>query len=95
MWTHRIGQLSLRQIPMRQLRRRDQRGVQNPHSMVHFVLLPDPAEDRNRLWDGRLLDDHLGEPPLQSSILLDVLGVLGESRGADASELATGEVGFQ
>ena len=59
--------------------------------MVHLVALLQPAEDRDRVLDRRLADEHLLEPPFERGVLLDVLAVLVERRRADEAQLAARE----
>ena len=47
-----------------------------------------PAQDLDRLLDGRLLDQDRLEAPLQRRVPLDVLAVLVERRRADRLQLA-------
>jgi hypothetical protein len=55
---------------------------------VDLVALLEPAEDRDRVLDGRLPDQHRLETPLERRVLLDVLAVLVERRRADGAQLA-------
>ena len=59
--------------------------------MVHLVPLLQAAEDGDRVLDGRLADVDLLEAALQGRVLLDVLAVLVERRGADHAQLAAGQ----
>src|SRR5687768_3772326 len=59
--------------------------------MVDLVALAQAAQNRDRVLDGRLTDKHRLETPLQSGILLDVLPILVERRGADRVEFAAGQ----
>ena len=63
--------------------RRDQRGVGDPHAVVHLVAVLEAAQDADGVLDRRLADQHLLEAPLQRGVLLDVLAVLVERGGAD------------
>jgi hypothetical protein len=47
------------------------------------------AQDRDGRLHARLVDQHLLEAALERGILLDVLAVLVEGRGADAVQFAT------
>ena len=55
------------------------------------VALLEPAQDRDRVLDRRLADEHGLEAALQRGVLLDVLAVLVERRRADGAQLAAGE----
>ena len=59
--------------------------------MEDLEPLAQPAQDRDRVLHGRLVDDHRLEAPLQRRVLLDVLAVLVEGRGTDHVQLAAGE----
>ena len=74
-----------------ELGRRDQRRVPDLDLVVDLVPLLQAAEDRDRVLDRRLADEDRLEPPLQRRVLLDVLAVLVERRGADAAQLAAGQ----
>jgi hypothetical protein len=50
-----------------------------------------PAQDRDRVLDGRLADHDGLEAPLERGVLLDVLLVLVERRRADRAQLAAGQ----
>ena len=50
-----------------------------------------PCEDRDRVLDARLADEDRLEAALQGGVLLDVLAVLVERRGADRLQLAARE----
>ena len=65
-----------------------QRLVADLDVVVLLVPLADPEEDVDRLVDGRLIDHDRLESSLERRVLLDVLAVLVERRGADALELA-------
>ena len=69
----------------------DERRVPDPHAVMGLVALLETAKDRDRVLDGGLVDDDGREAALESSVLLDVLAVLVESRCSDAAELAAGE----
>ena len=58
---------------------------------MDLVALAQAAQDRDRLLDGRLVDEDRLEAPLEGGVLLDVLAVLVERRRADRVELAARE----
>ena len=58
---------------------------------MDLVALAQAAQDRDRLLDGRLVDEDRLEAALEGGVLLDVLAVLVERRRADRVELAAGE----
>ena len=55
--------------------------------MVHLIALAQSPQDRDRVLDGRLVDDDRLESAFERGVLLDVLAVLVERRGADAVQL--------
>ena len=59
--------------------------------MVRLVALLEPAQDRDRVRDGRLADEDRLEAPFERRVLLDVLAVLVEGRRADRAQLTAGE----
>ncbi len=59
--------------------------------MMHFVAFFQPAQDGNGGFDGGLTDIHLLKPALKCWVLLDVLAILIECRGADHAQLAASE----
>ena len=59
--------------------------------MVRLVLFLDAAQDRNRVLNGGLIDEHLLEAPLEGRILLDVFAVLIERGRADHPQFAAGQ----
>ena len=59
--------------------------------MVRLVTLLEAAQDRDRVDHGRLADVHGLEAALERCVLLDVLAVLVQRRGADRTKLATGQ----
>ena len=71
--------------------RGDERAVADLHLVVRLVARVEPAQDRDRVLDGRLGHQHLLEAPLERRVLLDVLAVLVERGGADHPQLAARE----
>src|SRR5690348_3306661 len=59
--------------------------------MMRLIALFEPAQNCNRVFDGRLSDIDGLETPLQGRILLDVLLVFIERGRADGAKLAAGE----
>ena len=83
-----VGQEPVGDVPVRQGRRRDQRCVGDAHAVMRFVFLLQAAQDRDRVFDGRLADVNGLEAARQCRILLDVLLVLVERGRADAVQFA-------
>ena len=90
-----IRQEPVRNITMGQRRRRDQRGVRNLDSMIYLVPLLQSTQDRDRVFHGRLIHQHLLETAFQRRVLLDILTVLIQRRGSDTVEFASGQHGLQ
>src|SRR6267143_1351443 len=65
-----------------------ERLVGDDDAVVILVALAQPLQDFDRLIHRGRIDDHRLEAPLQRAVLLDVLAVLVEGRGADALQLA-------
>ena len=86
-----VGQESIGDVAVRQHRRRHQRGVLELHAVMNLVALAQASQDADRVLDRRLADHHGLEAPFQRRVLLDVLPVFVERRGADGVQLAAGE----
>src|SRR6266849_4259718 len=90
-----VGQEAVREVALRELRRRIERVVGDDHPVVLFVALAEALQDLDRLAHRRRVDDHRLEAPLERPVLLDVLAVFVERGRADALQLAAGERRFQ
>ena len=90
-----VRQEAVGDVAVRQRRRRDDRAVGDAHAVVLLVLLLQAAQDRDRVLDGRLVDEHRLEAPRQRRVLLDVLAVFVERGRADAVQLAARQRGLQ
>jgi hypothetical protein len=86
-----VGQLPVGDVAVGEHRGGDERGVADPDAVVRLVLLLQPAQDRDRVRDGRLADEDGLEAALERGVLLDVLAVLVERGRADGAQLAAGE----
>ncbi len=86
-----VGQEPVRDVPVGQRRRGDDRRVLDSDSVVNFVTLLQAPQDADRVFDGRLVHLHRLEAPLQRGVLLDVLPVFVQGRRADAMQLAAGQ----
>ena len=73
---------------MRKRRRRDDRRIGDVDAVVNFVALLQAAQDRDRVFDRRLVHQHFLEATLQRGVLLDVLAIFVERGRADAMQLA-------
>ena len=83
-----IGQEPVGDVAIRQHRRGHQRRILDAHAVMHFVAVAQAAQDRNGVFDRRLIDHHRLEAPFERGVLLDVLAVLVERGGADAVQFA-------
>ena len=90
-----VGQLAIGDVAMRERRRRDDRGIGDADAVVNFVALLQAAQDRDRVLDRRLVDEHFLEAPLQRGVLLDVLAIFVERGRADAMQLAARQRGLE
>ena len=86
-----VGQEAVGDVALAERRGGDRRGVLDAHAVVDLVALLQPAQDRDRVLDGRLADHDRLEAALERGVLLDVLAVLVERRRADRAQLAAGE----
>ena len=77
-----VGQESVADVPITQCRRGHDRAVGNAHPVMALVALLETAEDGDRVLDAWLPDEHRLEPALERWILLDVLPILVQGRGA-------------
>ncbi len=90
-----VGQLPIRDVAMRQRRRRHDGRIRDFHAMMHFVALFQAAQDRDGVFHRRLIDHHLLEAPLERRVFLDVFAIFIERGGADAVQLAARQCGLQ
>ena len=86
-----VGQEAIGDVAVRQHGRGDERRVLDLDAVVDLVALAQAAQDADRVLDGRLVDHHRLEAPLERRVLLDVLPVLVERRRADRVQLAARE----
>src|SRR4051812_13042206 len=64
-------------------------------AVMLLVLVLQAAQDRDRVLDARLVNEHRLEAPRQRRVLLDVLLVLIERGRADAMQLAARQRGLE
>jgi hypothetical protein len=83
-----VRQETVGHVAGREVDRRLEGLVADDQAMVLFIGPLDPAQDRQRLVDARLLDHHRLEAPLQGGVALDVFAVFVERRGPDDLQLA-------
>ena len=82
-----VGQESVRDVAVGEVRRGDQRLVGDLDRVELLVDLAQTLQDVDGHGDRRLLDLHRLEAALERGVLLDVLAVLVDGRGADGLEL--------
>ena len=90
-----VGQLTIGDVAVRQRRGRDDRGIGDLDTVVNFVAFLQAAQNRDRVLDRRLFDQHFLETTLECCVLLEVLAVLVERRRADAMQFAARQCGLQ
>ena len=86
-----VGKEAIGDVAGRQRCGGDERGVLDADAVMDLVALLEAAQDRDRVLDGGLADVDRLEPALEGGVLLDVLAVLVERRGADRAQLAARE----
>ena len=90
-----VGQEAVRDVAVREHGRGDQGVVLDAHAVVHLEALLEAAQDGDRVLDARRVHHHRLEAALQGGVLLDVLAVLVQGRGADAVQLAARQHGLE
>ena len=90
-----VGQLSPRDVAVRQGGRGDESTVGDRHLVVRLVLRGDATQDGDGILDRGLTDEHLLEAALQRGVLLDVLAVLVERGRADHAQFTAGKHGLE
>ena len=83
-----VRQEAVGDVAVGQRRRRDDRRIGDAHAVMGLVLLLQAAQDRDRVLDRRLGDEHRLEAPRQRRVLLDVLAIFVERGRADAMQFA-------
>ena len=78
-------------VAVREPRGGDEGAVLDAHAVVHLVALLQAAQDRDGRLDRGLAHHHGLEAPLQRGVLLHVLAVLVERRGAHRAQRAAGQ----
>ena len=86
-----VGQEAIGDVAAAQHGGRHQGVVGDAHAVVHLVALLEAAQDRDRVFHGGLIHEHLLEATLQGGVFFDVLAVLIEGGGADAAQFATSQ----
>ena len=89
------GSWRSRDVAMRKRGGGDDRRVGDFDAVVNFVALLQAAQDRDGVFDRRLVHEHLLEAALERGILLDVLAIFIERGRADAMQLAARQRGLE
>ena len=71
------------------------RRVGNFDTMMNFVLFLQTAQNSNRVFDARFVDDHFLETTFQSGIFFDVLSVLVQGCRTDHMQFTAGKCRFE
>ena len=74
---------------------RDDRRIGDAHAVMRLVSVLQAAQDRDRVLDGRLGDEHRLEAPRERRILLDMLAIFVERGRADTMQFAARQRGLQ
>src|SRR5581483_9823451 len=90
-----VGEEAIRNVAVRERGSRDYSGVLDAHSMMHFVTLLQPTQNRNGVFHVGLADEDDLETAFERGILLDVLAILIERGGADRAQFAASESRLQ
>ncbi|MNS52490.1 hypothetical protein D3C72_852070 [compost metagenome] len=70
-------------------------GIRDTNLVVLFVFFLQPAQDRDRVLNGRLIHQHRLETAGKGRILFHMLAIFIERGGADAVQLTAGKGGLQ
>ena len=90
-----VGQESVRDVSVRESRRRDERAVVYLHAVIHFVPFLKPPQYGYGVLHGGLVHHDGLETAFQRGVLLDVLAVLVQRCRAYAMQLAPCEHRFE
>ena len=83
-----VRQEAIGDVAVGERRSGNDRRVGDAHAVMGLVLLLQATQDRDRVLDRGLGDEHRLEPPRQRRILLDMLAIFVERRRAHAMQLA-------
>jgi hypothetical protein len=90
-----VRQLPVGDVAMRELGGGDDRRIGDFDAVMHGVFLLEPAQDRDRVLERGLVDEHFLEAPFERRVLFDVLAIFIERRRADAVQFTARERGFE
>jgi len=86
-----IRQLAITDVAMRKRCRSDNCRIRNFNAVVNLIAFLEATQNRYRVFDSRLFNEHLLEAAFQSGVFLKVLAVLVQRRRAHAVKFATRE----
>ena len=90
-----VGQEAVGDVAVGKRRRRNQRRIGDPDLVVLLVFFLEPAQDRDRVLDRRLVDEDRLEAAGKRRVLFHMLAVFVERGRADAVQFAAGKRGLQ
>ena len=90
-----IRQKAIADVAMGQNCCRDQRRISDANAVMHFVALFQSAQNRDRVFHARLINEHGLKPAFEGGVFLDVLAVFIERSCADRTQLAPGQHRFE
>jgi hypothetical protein len=90
-----VGEVSVADVAVGEVRRGDDRLVGDRDPVVRLVLVAHALQDLDRVRQRRLLDLDGLEAALERGVLLEVLAVLVGGRRADRLQLAAASIGFR
>ena len=83
-----VGQETVRDVTVGQHGGSEDRGVLDLHAMVNLIPLLQAAQDRDRIFNGRLTDVRFLEAAFQRFVLLDIFLILAQGGSANAAQVA-------
>ena len=86
-----VRQEAVGDVAIGQRRRGDDRRIGDADAVMGLVSVLEAAQDRDRVLDRRLGDEHRLEAPRQRRVLLDMLAIFVERGRADAMQFAARE----
>ena len=86
-----VGQEALHDVAAGERGSRDERRIGDAHAVMEFVFLLQAAQDGDGVLHRRLADEDRLEAPGERGVLLDMLAVFVQRRGADTVQRAAGQ----
>ena len=86
-----VRQITIADIAMRKDRGRNQGGVLNAHTMMHFVTFLQSTQDCDRVFYARFSHHYRLKTPFQCRILFDIFAIFIEGGGPDRAQLVNEE----